>query len=40
MAVQLVKQVANDLSKDLEWGEQILDSASILGVNNISQSGG
>ncbi|NER07834.1 MAG: mechanosensitive ion channel family protein, partial [Okeania sp. SIO3C4] len=37
-AVQLVKQVANELKNDAEWGEKILDSASILGVNNVSQT--
>ena len=39
IAVQLIKQVANDLINDSEWGNKILDSASILGVNSISTSG-
>ena len=38
-AVQLIKQVANDLKNDSEWGDKILDSVNILGVNSISQSG-
>ncbi|NEP85560.1 MAG: mechanosensitive ion channel family protein [Okeania sp. SIO2C2] len=37
-AVQLVKQVANELKNDIEWGEKILDSASILGVNSVSKT--
>ncbi|NEQ72008.1 MAG: mechanosensitive ion channel family protein [Okeania sp. SIO2C9] len=37
-AVQLVKQVANELKNDAEWGDKVLDSASILGVNSVSQT--
>ncbi|MDJ0555767.1 MAG: mechanosensitive ion channel family protein [Microcoleaceae cyanobacterium MO_207.B10] len=39
VAVHLIKQVANDLSNDSEWGDKILDSASILGVNSTSTNG-
>ncbi|NES89579.1 hypothetical protein, partial [Okeania sp. SIO2B9] len=37
-AVQLVKQVANELKNDAEWGDKVLDSASVLGVNSVSQT--
>lgn len=38
-ALQLIKQVANDLSNDSEWRDKILASANIFGVNGIYQSG-
>ncbi|NEO57832.1 MAG: mechanosensitive ion channel family protein [Okeania sp. SIO3B5] len=37
-AVQIVKQLANELKNDAEWGDKILDAGSILGVNSISQT--
>ncbi|NEN91239.1 MAG: mechanosensitive ion channel [Okeania sp. SIO3H1] len=37
-ALQLVKQVANELKNDAEWGNKVLDSGSVLGVNSVSQA--
>ncbi|NES65837.1 MAG: mechanosensitive ion channel family protein, partial [Okeania sp. SIO2D1] len=37
-AVQLVKQVANELKNDAEWGDKLLDAGSILGVHSVSQA--
>jgi len=36
-ALKLIKQVTNDLINDVSWGDKILDSASILAVNSVSQ---
>jgi small conductance mechanosensitive channel len=34
-----VRQTAEDLQRDTEWGERILQPADILGVNNIAHTG-
>ena len=38
-AVEVVKQVAEELAKDEEWGERVLEPADVLGVNNLSHNG-
>ncbi|MGD1703945.1 mechanosensitive ion channel family protein [Dapis sp. BLCC M229] len=38
LALKLIKQVTNELINDLSWGDKILDHASILAVNNVSQT--
>ncbi len=37
-ALKLIKQVTNELINDTSWGDKILDSASILAVNSVSQT--
>lgn len=39
VAVETVKEVAEELAKDAEWGERVLEPADILGVNNLSHNG-
>ncbi len=38
-AIEVVRQTAEDLQRDTEWGERILQPADILGVNNIAHTG-
>jgi small conductance mechanosensitive channel len=38
-AVEVVKQVSEELAKDEEWGERVLEPADVLGVNNLSHNG-
>ncbi|MDJ0520279.1 MAG: mechanosensitive ion channel family protein [Trichodesmium sp. MO_231.B1] len=38
LALKLIKQVTNELINDASWGDKILDHASILAVNNVSQT--
>jgi small conductance mechanosensitive channel len=38
-AIEVVRQTAEDLQGDSEWGERILQPADILGVNNIAHTG-
>jgi small conductance mechanosensitive channel len=38
-ATEIVKQVAEELAKDEEWGEKVLEPADVLGVNNLSHNG-
>lgn len=37
--VEIVKQVSQQLDKDAEWGERVLEPVDILGVNNLSHNG-
>ncbi len=37
LALKLIKQVTNELINDANWGDKILDYASILAVNSVSQ---
>jgi small conductance mechanosensitive channel len=37
-ALQLLKEVAYELKKNPEWGDKILDSATVLGVNSVAQT--
>ncbi len=38
LALKLIKQVTNELINDAIWGDKILDHASILAVNSVSQT--
>ncbi|MEB3343618.1 mechanosensitive ion channel family protein [Okeania sp.] len=38
LGLKLIKQVTNDLISDRNWGDKILHHASILAVNNVSQT--
>ena len=38
-AIEVVRQTAEDLQRDTEWRERILQPADILGVNNIAHTG-
>ncbi len=38
LALKLIKQVTNELINDASWGDKILDNASILAVNSVSQT--
>ncbi|MGK7923449.1 MAG: mechanosensitive ion channel family protein [Trichodesmium sp.] len=37
-ALKIVKEVAYELKNDFKWGDKILDSASILGLNSVSKT--
>ena len=38
-AMKIIKEVAQQMHRDREWQEQIIDPVDVLGVNNISETG-
>ncbi len=39
LAMKIIKQVAEQMQRDPEWQEQIIDPVNVLGVNDISETG-